>query len=132
MSEVYARDLCKEIGNAFGTFFEDGGALCIDNGDKVFRYGSEKELLADWVDTLVSQQVESSGDEGCQWEDEIRYIYNTVLCKSPKGVRIRRAKGRIRFVAEVYRSDGSPHGKMLYLGTFDSMAEAIYATWNAK
>lgn len=73
--------LCKEIGDCFGDYFEENNQFCIDNGEKVFRYDSEKELLTDWVDTLVSQHISCGGESGGNWSDEITFIYENVIGK---------------------------------------------------
>ena len=42
------RDICEEIGNTFGEFFEDiSGFLVIDDGNQEYRYNNEDELLKD-------------------------------------------------------------------------------------
>ena len=43
------KELCCQIGDAFGRFYEDNGMLCIDNGVQVSRYETPEELLKDWV-----------------------------------------------------------------------------------
>ena len=131
---INARALCKEIGNFFGEYFEENNQLCIDNYDKVFRYNTEKELLVDWVDTLICNHYDckENGNIADSWEKEVRYIYEDVLGKYPVGVRLYNGKKKKRYVAEGYVSDGSMHGKMKYLGTFDSIIDAICAVWKHK
>lgn len=126
------KELCKYIGNFYGKYFEENGQLCIDNYEKVFRYNTEKELLKDWVNTLVCSHYYDCilpASPIDSWEHEIRFIYENVIGKNPKGVRIYRGKTKNRYVAEGYVADGTPHGKMKYLGTFDSITEAICAVW---
>ena len=128
------RALCKEIGNFFGDYFEENNQLCIDNGENIFRYNTEKELLADWADTLVCNHYDCkyNGNIADSWEKEVRYIYEDVLGKYPAGVKLYNGKKKKRYVAEGYVSDGSAHGKMEYLGTFDSIVDAICAVWKHK
>lgn len=87
-----SRELCKEIGNCFGDYFEENNYLCINNGEENFRYKTEKELLADWVDTLVLQHHACNRESGGDWENEVRFIYEDVIGKYPKGVRVYRGK----------------------------------------
>ena len=71
------RDICEEIGNYFGTFYEDvAGFLVIDNGDKEYSYAEEDELLKDWLPTL--QEAETDTQDGT-WEDIIEYIESEIL-----------------------------------------------------
>lgn len=123
------RELCKEIGSCFGDYFEENNYLCINNGEETFRYQTEKELLADWVDTLVLQHHACNGEDGCNWENEVLFIYENVICKNPKGVRTYRGKKKTTYRAEGYVSDGTPHGTMIGLGTFYSIIDAICAVW---
>lgn len=71
------RDICEEIGNTFGTFFEDiAGFLVIDDGEVDHIYSTEDELLMDWLPRL-QQEDEEAGDD--QWADIIEYILNLDL-----------------------------------------------------
>ena len=71
------RDICEEIGNYFGTFYEDiGGFLVIDTGDQEHSYRNENELLKDWLPKL--QEDEAETNDGT-WEDIIEYIETEVL-----------------------------------------------------
>lgn len=66
------REICEEIGNAFGDFYEDiSGFLVIDNGEQEFRYNNEDDLLKDWLPTL-EEADEDTGDDF--WADIIEYI----------------------------------------------------------
>ena len=66
------RDICEEIGNTFGEFFEDiSGFLVIDNGNQEYRYNNEDELLKDWLPLL--QEDDSLTGDGT-WTDIIEYI----------------------------------------------------------
>lgn len=70
------RDICEEIGNYFGTFYEDvAGFLTIDTGDKEHSYRDEDELLVDWLPTLQEAEQEDPGT----WSDIIEYIEFEVL-----------------------------------------------------
>ena len=74
---VNKRDLCEEIGNFFGTFYEDvAGLLVIDDGETDHLYSSEDELLKDWLPTL-KEADEETGDEF--WADVIEYIEDEIL-----------------------------------------------------
>ena len=129
-----AKTLCKEIGNFFGEYFEENNQLCIDNYEKIFRYDTEKELLADWVNTLVCNHYDckTNGNIADSWEKEVRYIYEDVLGKYPTGVRAYHGKTKNNYIAEGYVSNGTSHGKMVYLGKFDSIVDAICAVWEHK
>ena len=71
------RDICEEIGNTFGEFFEDiSGFLVIDNGDQEYRYNNEDELLKDWLPMLQEDDSLTGNDT---WEDIIEYIKNEIL-----------------------------------------------------
>lgn len=124
-------ELCKEIGNYFGTYFEEGGCYCIDNYEKVFRYDSADKLLADWVDTLVENHHDTmDNNDGCNnsWEKEIVFIYSEVIGKHPVGVRPYVGKSKTSWSAYIdVKADGNPHGKNIHLGTYDSIVDAIYA-----
>ena len=71
------RDICEEIGNYFGTFYEDiSGNLVIDTGDQEHSYDSEDELLTDWLPTL--QEADAETNDGT-WDDIIEYIEEEIL-----------------------------------------------------
>ena len=71
------RDICEEIGNTFGEFFEDiSGFLVIDNGNQEYRYNNEDELITDWLPLL--QEDDSLTGDGT-WEDIIEYIKSEIL-----------------------------------------------------
>lgn len=71
------RTICEEIGNAFGTFFEDiAGFLVIDDGEVDHIYSTENELLIDWLPKLQLEDQEAGDD---QWADIIEYILNLDL-----------------------------------------------------
>lgn len=71
------RDLCEEIGNFFGTFYEDiSGFLVIDDGRDVYTYKTEDELLKDWFYVLMGYN-DTAGDD--YWTDVIEYIQNYVI-----------------------------------------------------
>jgi hypothetical protein len=68
------RDICEEIGNYFGTFYEDvAGFLVIDTEDQEYNYRDEDELLTDWLPRLQEADADT-GDE--DWVDIIEYILN--------------------------------------------------------
>lgn len=124
--------LCKEIGESFGDYWKEGKIYCIDNGDEVFRYKTPESLLADWVETLILQHISAEGDVGVNWEDEVRFVYEEVLNKYPVGVRPYKGKKVTKYKAEVYVNNGTPHGKMLYLGVYDCIIDAIKVVWKFK
>lgn len=69
---VDKRDICEEIGNYFGTFYEDvTGFLVIDTGDQEHSYEDEDALLKDWLSTLQEADQETRDDT---WADIIEYI----------------------------------------------------------
>ena len=71
------RDICEEIGNTFGEFFEDiSGFLVIDDGNQEYRYNNEDELLKDWL-PLLQEDDSLTGDD--TWADIIEYIKNEIL-----------------------------------------------------
>ena len=71
------RDICEEIGNYYGTFYEDiSGLLVIDNGDEEFTYTTEDELLKDWLPTLEETDADTGDD---YWADIIEYIRDVIL-----------------------------------------------------
>lgn len=71
------RDICEEIGNTFGEFYEDvSGILTIETYDETYTYDSENELLKDWLPRLQSEDAESGDD---QWSDIIEYILDLDL-----------------------------------------------------
>lgn len=124
--------MCMEIGNVFGEYFEENNQFCIDNGEQVFRYNTEKELLTDWVETLVLQHISCNGEEGGNWENEVKFIYENVIGKYPTGIRFYNGVRKKRYVVQGYVADGTLHGKMEYLGTFDSLIDAICVIWKHK
>lgn len=125
-------ELCKEIGECFGDYYIEGERCCIDNGDEVFRYKTPKALLADWVDTLVHQHIASEGDVGANWEKEVKFIYENVLKKYPLGVRPYFGKAKTKYKAEVWIRGNNTRGKMLYLGVYDHIIDAIESVWKFK
>jgi hypothetical protein len=125
-------DLCKEIGQCFGDYWKEGERYCIDNGEETFRYKTPEALLSDWVETLIHQHIASEGDVGANWEEEVKFIYENVLEKYPVGVRPYKGKTKRKYKAEVYVSNGTPHGKMKYLGVYDYIIDAIEAVWKFK
>lgn len=69
---INKRDICEEIGNYFGTFYEDvAGFLVIDDGETDHIYSDEDELLKDWLPTLKAADEESGDD---YWAEIIEYI----------------------------------------------------------
>lgn len=71
------RDICEEIGNYFGTFYEDvAGFLTIDTEDQEYSYRTEDELLIDWLPRL--QEDEAETNDGT-WTDIIEYIQEEIL-----------------------------------------------------
>jgi hypothetical protein len=69
---INKRDICEEIGNYFGTFYEDiAGFLVIDDGITEHIYTDEDTLLKDWLPTL-QEADEDTGDDF--WADVIEYI----------------------------------------------------------
>ena len=71
-------ELCKEIGNWFGEFFEADGKLCIDNQEGIFKYNNEDELLIDWLDTLIEADNETNEND---FVDAIAFIQVQILNK---------------------------------------------------
>lgn len=70
------RDICEEIGNYFGTFYEDvGGFLNIDTGDREYTYRDENDLLKDWLPILQRDDAETG--DGI-WEEIIEYIQSEI------------------------------------------------------
>ena len=70
-------DICEEIGNTFGEFFEDiSGFLVIDDGNQEYRYNNEDELLKDWL-PMLQEDDSLTGDD--TWKDIIEYIKNEIL-----------------------------------------------------
>ena len=70
-------DICEEIGNYFGTFYEDvAGFLTIDTEDQEYSYRTEDELLTDWLPKL--QEDEAETNDGT-WTDIIEYIQEEIL-----------------------------------------------------
>lgn len=71
------RDICEEIGNYFGTFYEDiAGFLIVDTGDQEYSYREEDDLLKDWLPKL--QEAEAEANDGT-WTDIIEYIESEIL-----------------------------------------------------
>ena len=124
------RKLCEEIGSFFGGYFEENGQLCIDNGDEVFRYDTADELLIDWVDTLIESHREylSYGTPGFNWEKEVLFIYSSVIGKRPVGLRkIDQKNGPVWQVSVDLQNPNFPHGKSVYIGTYNSIIDGIWA-----
>ncbi len=70
-------DICEEIGNTFGEFFEDiSGFLVIDDGNQEYRYNNEDELLKDWL-PMLQEDDSLTGDD--TWADIIEYIKSEIL-----------------------------------------------------
>ena len=70
------RDICEEIGNTFGEFFEDiSGFLVIDDGNQEYRYNNEDELLKAWLPLL--QEIDRETGDGA-WEEIIEYITSEI------------------------------------------------------
>lgn len=71
------RDMCEEIGNYFGMFYEDvAGFLTVDTGYQAYSYKDEDELLTDWLPKLITDD-EDTGDG--TWEDIIEYIQEEII-----------------------------------------------------
>lgn len=119
--------LCKDIGEFFGNYFEEDGKICIDNGEEIFQYDTPDELLKGWVETLVWHQHDTFGDPSGNWEDAIVFIYTEVIGKSPVGVCLVDGPKGKRWKSYVDVATGNPHGKNLYLGTYSSIVDAIFA-----
>lgn len=76
---VNKRDMCEEIGNYFGTFYEDISGLLIiepNDGSDNYIYVDEDDLLKDWLPTL-KEADEDTGDD--YWIDIIEYIESEIL-----------------------------------------------------
>lgn len=126
-------DVCKEIGAHFGHYWTEGPNVhAIYNGDETFKYKTPEALLDDWVETLIHQHIASKGEGGANWENEVRFIYEDVLKRNPTGVRIYEGKRKTTYIAEAYMSDGTRHGKMIYLGRYNFIIDAIEAVWKYK
>ena len=70
------RDICEEIGNFFGTFYEDvAGFLVIDDGETDHVYADENELLKDRLPTLQEADADTGDD---YWADIIEYIQEEI------------------------------------------------------
>lgn len=70
------RDICEEIGNYFGTFYEDvAGFLVIDTEDQNIAYQDEDALLIDWLPKLQEEEAET-GDG--TWTEIIEYIEDVI------------------------------------------------------
>ena len=121
------KDLCMEIGKHYGEYFEENNQLCIDNGEKIFRYNTEAELLTDWIDTLIEETL----SEGSNWNDEIEFIVTNCNHKI-KGVRVCRGKKRITYMATIDVSKGNGKTNQLSCGTFPTIIRAIKARKIAK
>lgn len=68
----YKREVCEEIGNTFGSFYEDmAGFLIIDTEEQEYAYNSEDALLKDWLPKLKEADAETGDD---YWADIIEYI----------------------------------------------------------
>ena len=71
------RDICEEISNTFGEFFEDiSGFLVIDDGNQEYRYNNEDELLKAWLPLLQEDDLLTGDDT---WADIIEYIKSEIL-----------------------------------------------------
>lgn len=128
--EKEKRKLCEEIGNFFGEFKESDGQLCIDNGEKVFRYNTPDELLIDWLDTLIENHhdMQGSGNPGDSWEKEILFIYKFSLGKHPVGLRkLDQKSGTVWQVSAYLPNPNFPHEKSVHLGVYNSIVDAIWA-----
>lgn len=122
--------LCREIGSFFGDFYEDSGQLCIDNGEKVFRYNTPEGLLKDWLDTLIWHQHDTAGDPSGSWEQVICFIYSDVIGEYPVGIRPYLGKKQTMWRCSMdvlIPGQTSSHGKQLFLGTYSSIVDAIFA-----
>jgi hypothetical protein len=72
MDEMTMREICEEIGNIYGDFYEDvSGILTIDTEDMTYTYDTEEELLRDWLPRLIAEDEENGDDN---WVDIIEYI----------------------------------------------------------
>lgn len=114
-------NLCQEIGNYYGCYFEENGQLCVDSDIRVFCYNTADELLSDWVDTLIE-------DRCGEWEKEILFIYTNCMKKLPAGIRMVDGKnGTTWHVSYDIPNPNYPHYKNAYLGSYSSLVDAIWA-----
>lgn len=121
------RDLCRKIGSNYGEYFEEKNQLCIDNGHTVFRYNTEKELLTDWIHTLIEESL--SG--GFDWSDEIEDIvlnYNHKV----RGVCVYKGKKGVTYMATIDLPKGNGKTMMRSCGTYNTIVEAIKARKRAE
>lgn len=121
------RALCKEIGNNYGNYFEENNKLCIDNGEKIFRYNTEKELLVDWIDTLIEETLAN----GFNWNNEIEFIVLNCNHKV-KGVRVNNGKKRTTYMTTIDIPKGNGKTKQLSCGTYSTIIEAIKSRRKAE
>ena len=118
------KELCKEIGSFFGKFYTEGDMICVDTGDKVYKYADYTDMLLDWVDTLI----ESHKSGGGNWEREIVSIYSLSPKKHPVGVRCVNGQKGLTWKSSVdVCNHDYPHGKNLHLGSYKSIIDAIDA-----
>lgn len=126
--------LCKEIGDNFWGYHEENGRYGIDNGEKIYWYNSKEELLEDWADTLVLQHHDSCGTDGTNWEDAVKFVYEEVVGRLPKGIRKYEGKRKTSYSVRCPNRISSLAEKtqMVFVGNFESLADACYASmkWN--
>ena len=117
-------NLCREIGDFFGAYAEQGDTITVDTGEAIYSYSNHTEMLTDWIDTLIESQLSGGGT----WEDEIIFIYSCLPTKHPIGIRCRNNKsGAVWKVSVDICSSQYPHGKSVYLGAYRSIVDAICA-----
>lgn len=71
-------EVCEEIGHWYGRYFTEDIYLCVDTGDRVYKYETAEEFLIDWLDTLVDEDKATKRNT---WSDVIEFINKEILQK---------------------------------------------------
>lgn len=116
MSRMY--EIAMEVGNWYGTFFDDSDGLNINDNCVTHTYATVEELLQDWVYTMLE-------DEQNIWDTELEYILTHGI--KVEGIRAVKGQRRIKFHATINFPINNKESRTLSAGSYKKVKEAFVA-----
>lgn len=111
-------EIAKEVGNWYGTFYEESNIMYIDNNCVTYSYATAEELLQDWIHTMLE-------DENNIWNDELKFLLSEGL--KVTGIRVVDGKNDSTFMASIDYPIDKKKTRNLSVGTYKLVKEAFIA-----
>lgn len=112
-------EIAEEVGNWYGTFYDDANGIYIDDGYIAHTYDTPKELLQDWIYTMLE-------DENNVWNAELKFLLSNGI--KVTGIRTVKGKRDTTFMACVdYLTDKGKTTRNISVGTYKLVKEAFIA-----